>query len=69
MRKYVALFASISYILLTVWELYYAYAPKVGPIGNGPNEQRIWFDFVISMIGGACFITLTVLLFIRDKRK
>lgn len=69
MRKYIVLIATLFYILIAVWKLYYAYAPKIGPIGNGPNEQKIWLDFALSMIGGAFFIGLTILMFRKDKKK
>ncbi|RXT03736.1 hypothetical protein [Ammoniphilus sp. CFH 90114] len=69
MRKYIVLFSALFYIGISIYELYYAYAPKVGPIGNGPNDKLIWTDFIFSMIGGSAFLTIAIMMFMRDKKK
>lgn len=68
MRKYVVLFSTLLYIGLSIYQLYYAYAPKVGPIGNGPNEKIIWTNFVISIIGGIAFTAITIRMFMKDQK-
>jgi hypothetical protein len=60
MRKYIVLFCTLVYIGLSIYQLYYAYALKVGLIGNGPNEKVIWFNFIILMIGDIAFATITI---------
>lgn len=60
---------NLKYLLLiwafiigfSIWQVYYAFAPKVGPIGNGPNETAIWTDFVFSMIGRIAMLGLAII--------
>jgi hypothetical protein len=68
LRKYIVLFCTLIYIGISVWKLYYAYAPKVGPIGNGPNETKIWSEFTFSIIGSAAFIAMTINLFKKNNK-
>jgi hypothetical protein len=43
MYKYVTLVASSVMIVLAIWQITYAFLPKTGPIGNGPNMFLVWF--------------------------
>jgi hypothetical protein len=65
MRKKIVLICGIITVLLSFWTLYYAYSPKVGPIGNGPNYLLIWFQFSILFISGVC----SILLVLSSKKK
>ncbi|CAG7657859.1 hypothetical protein ACFQI7_33555 [Paenibacillus allorhizosphaerae] len=59
-----------SFILLTVIgcitmiaaivQYWYAYLPKVGPIGNGPNDTMIWISFLILITLGGCYVVAGV---------
>lgn len=68
MRKYVLLVSSSIMIVLAVWELIYAYIPKTGPIGNGLNMTRIWFQSSASFIGGVSFLSLAIYQIIKEKK-
>lgn len=62
MRKYIVLFCTLFYIGLYIYQLYYAYTPKV-------NEIVIWTNFIISMIGCIAFTTITIRMFMKDNKK
>lgn len=66
--KYLLLVWSFMHIGFSIWQVYYAFAPKVGPIGNGPNETAIWTNFVFSMIGGIAMLGLAIILFKKDNK-
>ncbi|WP_442600132.1 hypothetical protein [Neobacillus sp. D3-1R] len=72
MRKYILMFSALIYMGISTYQLYYAYAPKVGPIGNGLTDKMviiIWTQFIIFMIGGLSFSTLSIFMFIKDRKK
>ena len=64
---YVRLAASILLIIFGFWRLNQFYAPKVGPIGNGPSDLlviTVWVLFAISMIlgfGGVIYFTYLII--------
>lgn len=68
MRKYFVLLVGVLWILIAFLSLYNSYAPKVGPIGNGPHF-KIWDGFLIWIIGGVCFIIFSITMFYREKKK
>lgn len=68
MRKYIMLFCTLNYFGVSVWKVYYAYAPRVGPIGNGPNEEKVWIEFIFSMMASLAFAVWTIKMFIQDKK-
>ncbi|WP_028552533.1 hypothetical protein [Paenibacillus sp. UNC451MF] len=56
-----AVFNTIFGLLFLIGSIIYywaAYRPKVGPVGNGPNDAVIWSNFLYTMIVGGCFFTL-----------
>jgi hypothetical protein len=59
MKKWIVLICGIFLLLLSFWNLYYAYIPKVGPIGNGPNYKLVWFQFSTQFISGICALFLS----------
>ncbi|MGG1659343.1 hypothetical protein [Brevibacillus sp. NRS-1366] len=67
MRKYVLVTSSLM-IVLTVWELIYAYMPKTGPIGDGPNMARVWLQSSASFIGGIGFLSLAIYQIVKEKK-
>lgn len=58
MRKWIILLCGIFLLLLSFWTLYYAYTPKVGPIGNGLNYKLVWIQFGAEFISGVSLIFL-----------
>lgn len=54
-------------IIVAFWKLNQLYAPKVGPIGNGPSDTivaMVWVLFGISMIlgfGGVIYFTYSII--------
>ncbi|WP_088043144.1 hypothetical protein [Bacillus sp. EAC] len=58
MRKLIVLFCGIFLVSLSFWTLYYGYSPKVGVIGNGPNDKLIWFQFGTQFLSGICALFL-----------
>lgn len=66
MQKYIVLFGGVFLLGLSFVFLYFSYTPRVGPIGNGPNDKLIWFNFTVQFITGSLFILQAVLLF-REK--
>ncbi len=60
MWKWISLMCGIFLLLLSFWTLYYAYTPKVGPIGNGPNYKFVWFQFSTQFISEICGVSLAI---------
>jgi len=67
MSKWILLVCGIFLLLLSFWTLYYAYTPKVGPIGNGPNYILVWVQFIIQFTPG--IISLRLAFNSRKKQK
>lgn len=63
MRKYLVLFGGICIISTSFYGLYSAYAPKTGPLGNGPDEVWVWFNFLVFFITGLAFLGLAATMF------
>ncbi|QQE74019.1 hypothetical protein KDJ56_19480 [Brevibacillus composti] len=60
-RRAILLVCSASLMLVfAVWAVWSAYQPKVGPIGNGPDYRRVWFQFGLHLISAGCFLTLGI---------
>ena len=68
MWKYVLLIAGSAMVINSFFMLYISYAPRVGPIGEGPNDTLVWVTSVASFIGGSCAVTLSVLLFRQEMK-
>lgn len=69
MRNYILLFCGITILIVSFIGVYLGFAPRVGPIGNGPNEQLIWFRFVVQFLSGLCTTTLGVISIRRENKK
>lgn len=52
MKKWILLLCGTFLVFLSIWTIYYAYTPKVGPIGNGLNYKLIWFQSSFQFISG-----------------
>ena len=50
MSTWILLMCGIFLLSLSIWTLYNAYTPKVGPIGNGPNYIAVWVWFIIQFL-------------------
>lgn len=65
-RNYIGFIVSIFIIIYGIWRLNNFFAPKVGPIGNGPSDtiiNIIWILFVINMmvgVGGAIYFAYNI---------
>lgn len=65
-RYYAGLIVSLFLIGYGIWKLNRFFAPKVGPVGNGPSETLInvvWILFSMTMIlgiGGAIYFTYSI---------
>ncbi|MGO0059530.1 hypothetical protein ACTID9_05905 [Brevibacillus fluminis] len=69
MWKYVQFLVGLVNLGLAFWCLYAPYAPRVGPIGNGPNEKVVWFQFSLYLLAALCFIGLAFITFWHEKRR
>ena len=64
---YLRLGASILLIIFGFWKLNQFFAPKVGPIGNGPSDLlvvTVWVLFGITMVlgfGGTIYFTYLII--------
>lgn len=48
----------LVFMLLSILFYWNSYRPRVGPVGNGPNDAEIWSGFLYMMIAGGCFLVL-----------
>ncbi len=48
----------LLFMIFSIFFYWNAYRPRVGPVGNGPNDAVIWSNFLYTMIVGGCFLTL-----------
>lgn len=60
MRKLILVLCGIFLLLVSFWTLYYAYAPKAGPIGDGFNNKLVWIQFGAQFISGVSFIFIAL---------
>ncbi|MCA1057176.1 hypothetical protein LCM10_19710 [Rossellomorea aquimaris] len=60
MKKHILFYLGILLVGLSFLGLYLGYKPRAGAIGNGPNDQLIWFTFATQFISGICSILLSV---------
>lgn len=68
---YVGLIASIYLIIYAILKLNQFFAPKVGPVGNGPSDTVVavvWVLFGISMILGLSGVIYFSYSIIKTKR-
>lgn len=57
MKRYIFLiFIGVVLILIATTQTWYAYQPKVGPVGNGPNDAVIWTNFTWQVLIGIFII-------------
>ncbi|MBP1930820.1 hypothetical protein [Ammoniphilus resinae] len=71
-KHYVNLAASILFIIYSFWKLHHFFAPKVGPIGNGPSDLQvniIWVLFSLSMILGFGVLFYSVYCIFKNKKE
>ncbi|MET3194795.1 hypothetical protein [Bacillus sp. OAE603] len=52
MKKWILLICGTFLLVLSFWTLYYAYTPKVGQIGNGPNDKLVWLQSITQFLSG-----------------
>lgn len=72
MNPYVNLVAAIFFLAYSFWKLDHFFAPKVGPIGNGPSQGiviTIWILFSISMIVGLGILFHSIYRIIKQNKK
>ncbi|WP_134703479.1 hypothetical protein [Ammoniphilus sp. YIM 78166] len=72
MNPYINLVAAIFFLAYSFWKLHHFFAPKVGPIGNGPSQAvviTIWILFVISMIVGQGILTHSIYIILKQSKK
>lgn len=58
--RYFLLIGGIITIILSFISLYYNLAPRVGPIGNGPNYPKIWINFSIQLLIGLFVVATSI---------
>lgn len=54
-------------LLASFLYLYLSYAPRVGPIGNGPNHTLIWITFSSICLSGLLGIVRAILEFKKNQ--
>lgn len=69
MMKYVLLCGGLGIISVSFFGLYSAFAPRTGPIGNGPHLGWIWFNFSVFFITGLSFLVQAMILFWQQKKQ
>lgn len=71
MSKYIMLAGSIILIILSFVYLNRLYAPKIGPIGNGPSEQLIlyvWITFIVTLVTGIMYLIRSIIMIVKSKK-
>jgi len=63
MRGYLFLILGVLLLILSISFLYNGYAPKVGPIGNGPNHTLVWVNFGWTFLLAMSSILKAILVF------
>ncbi|CAM3090557.1 hypothetical protein PALU110988_00440 [Paenibacillus lupini] len=56
---------SIFMAIIYYWN---SYRPRTGPVGNGPNDDLIWTNFLVMTITGGCFILVGILGFVITRK-
>jgi hypothetical protein len=69
MRKYIVLVLAICILAGSGTGLYIAYAPRTGPLGNGPDHGWIWWNFTISFGMGLLFLVNAIVMFKQRKNE
>ncbi|QGQ96579.1 hypothetical protein EHS13_17690 [Paenibacillus psychroresistens] len=69
MKRYVfTIFIAVVLILIAIIQTWIAYQPKVGPVGNGPNDAVIWTNFTWQLFTGICFLTVGIIGIYKSKK-
>jgi hypothetical protein len=69
MKRYVfTIFIAIFLILIALIQTWNAYQPKVGPVGNGPNDTVIWTNFTWQLFTGICILTVEIIGVYKSKK-
>jgi magnesium-transporting ATPase (P-type) len=62
MKRYIFLiFIGVVLILIATTQTWYAYQPRVGPVGNGPNDVVIWTNFTWKVLTGLLIIIVGII--------
>jgi magnesium-transporting ATPase (P-type) len=70
MKRYVfVIIISVFIILFSIFNLWDAYRPHVGPVGNGPNDAIILRQFITSVIMGLCIMATGIIGIYNNKKK
>ncbi len=72
MNSYINLVAAIFFLAYSFWKLHHFFAPKTGPIGNGPSQGvviTIWILFAISLIVGLGILIHSICNIIKQNKK
>ncbi|MFM1650671.1 hypothetical protein ACI7RC_01065 [Brevibacillus sp. B_LB10_24] len=72
MRYYVNAVIAILFIIYSFWKLHRFFAPRVGPIGNGPSEELVWTVwglFALSMILGFGTLFHSIFRIVKEKKR
>ncbi|RKD25912.1 hypothetical protein BEP19_03000 [Ammoniphilus oxalaticus] len=67
--KYGLLVSSFLMIGVSILLIYDAYRPRVGPIGNGPNETALWTNFIFFILFGIALFASSIYLFLTDDKR
>lgn len=67
--KYVLLCGGLGIISVSFFGLYSAFAPRTGPIGNGPHLGWIWFNFAVFSLTGLGFLVQAGMMFWQQYKK
>ncbi|OIK16455.1 hypothetical protein BIV60_04055 [Bacillus sp. MUM 116] len=65
MRKYILLICSLFMIFISLFSFYKMNTPMSGPVGNGTVNILSWCPVISILIGGICFLFLSILMFIK----
>lgn len=69
MRKYIVLVLAFGILIVSCTGLYLAYAPRTGPLGNGPDHGWIWWNFTIFFVTGLLFLVNAILMFKQRRNE
>lgn len=62
MKRYIfIIFIGAVLILTATIQTWYAYQPRVGPVGNGPNDAVIWTNFTWQVLTGLLIIIVGII--------
>lgn len=70
MKRYIFMIVvSCMSILLLLYGVWDAYQPRVGPVGNGPDDSAILKWFLLHVLSPVCFLLTAIIGIYQLKKK